>query len=365
MRKFISGSFGHSHLVALVLLVLSSSSLMAEPYRGAEYRTIESYRYGRFEVRMQAAGASGVVSSLFTYHELGAGGLSEWNEIDIEFLGNNTNGVQFNTITSGQVGHVHFINLPYDAATEFHDYAFEWTPAHVAWFVDGVEVYRQYGAHIIQLNRYQKMMMNIWQPEYVDWVGPFSEDDLPVYAYYDWARHYAWTPNEGDAGTDSAFTLHWHDDFDSWDMNRWQKASHTWDGNNAQFIPANAVLQDGFLILCLTMPDALGYDGPPLDTDKGSLIFPQDLQIYPAYPNPFNAGTQLRFNMTAGRSVQLQVVDLQGRIHLNERIPSVGGNQSVSWMPLTGSGQLLPSGVYIAQFRSGNQFESQRLLLLQ
>ena len=40
-------------------------------------------------------------------------------------------------------------------------------------------------------------MMNIWQPIWEDWVGPFDSDILPVYAFYDWVKYYAYTPEQG------------------------------------------------------------------------------------------------------------------------------------------------------------------------
>ena len=41
------------------------SILVAEPYRGGELRTDQTFQYGRFETRMKAAPGSGVVNSFF------------------------------------------------------------------------------------------------------------------------------------------------------------------------------------------------------------------------------------------------------------------------------------------------------------
>jgi hypothetical protein len=241
--------------------------LMGKEYKSGELRTIESYRYGRFEVRMRSAGGSGVVSSFFTYHDYTSGGVENWNEIDIEILGRYTNFIQFNTITPGQVGH-EFLRpvciVPHNA---FHVYAIEWTPGYVAWFVEGEEVYRQTGPHIGELNRYHKIMMNLWPPDFPDWSGPFDDAILPVYAYYDWVRYYAYTPGDGDAGTDSNFTQLWQDDFNFFDGTRWRKANHTFWGNNSDFIPENVVFHDSYMILCLTNNDSLGYNGATVEDE--------------------------------------------------------------------------------------------------
>jgi hypothetical protein len=125
--------------------------------------------------------------------------------------------------------------------------------------VDSVEVFRQTGTHIALLVQPQKLMMNIWQPSDVNWAGSFSPAELPVYAYYDWVKYYAYTP-----GSNDNFTLRWTDDFNSFDSTRWQKATHTWDGNNSQFVQENVAFKDGYMILCLTDNQHSGYNGAPV-----------------------------------------------------------------------------------------------------
>ena len=246
-------------IIFLILLITVLSVVSAKDYYGAELRTKSAYTYGRFDVCYKASPASGQLSTFFTYHELGSEGIDEWNEIDIEILGRFDDNVQFNTITPGQRNHVRNQRVNFDPSAGFHHYAIEWTPNYVAWFVDSLEVYRQIDPHISTLSEAQKMMMNIWQPVYEDWVGTFDEKCLPQFAYYDWAQYSSYTPGEGNYGTDSNFTVEWHDGFDDFNSNRWAKATHTWNGNNSDFIPQNVVFQDGLMILCLTDKENPGY----------------------------------------------------------------------------------------------------------
>lgn len=250
--------FHKSICVAFLLSLALAPPILAQskPYRGAELRTKIPYKYGRFEVRMKSTFGSGMLTSFFTYHDNDPDPIGNWNEIDIEIMGRYTNEVQFNTITHGQVNHVFHNETSFNPHRAFHIYAIEWTPDYVAWQIDGYEVHRQTGAHIETLSLAQKIMMNIWQPIYVDWAGAFDPNILPVYGYYDWVKFYEYTPGEGDN-----FTLMWVDNFNSWDLLRWDKATHTWSGNNALFTPDNVVFQDGYMILCLTMPGATGYHG--------------------------------------------------------------------------------------------------------
>ena len=67
-------------------------------------------------------------------------------------------------------------------------------PDYVAWFINGEEVYRQTDEHIADLTHPSKLMMNIWNPVYDDWVGVWDDRVLPRFAYYDWVRYSSYTP---------------------------------------------------------------------------------------------------------------------------------------------------------------------------
>ncbi|MBU2585733.1 MAG: family 16 glycosylhydrolase [Bacteroidetes bacterium] len=249
----------------LFMVLLLPMLSISKDFKGAELRTKTAYVYGRFEAKIKSAHREGMLSSFFTYHEIS--NLSEWNEIDIEILGRYLDIIQFNTITANQANHVRYQFVDFNPHLDFHVYAFEWTPSYVAWFIDGTEVYRQTGAHIQTLNRAQKIMMNIWIPEYPNWVGSWDPNVLPAFAYYDWVSYYSYTPGSSNYGTGNNFTHVWTDNFDSWDQSRWEKATHTWGGNNSDFIQENVIFKDGLMILCLTNSTNIGYvdlKGPSL-----------------------------------------------------------------------------------------------------
>ncbi len=264
-------------VIIIIVIFLLTNVLSAKTYKGAELRTPSTYLYGKFEVRMKSAAGSGLLSSFFTYYD-GTGLPTNWNEIDIEIMGRFQDQEQFNVISPGQLNHVYTHTSPFNPHQAFHVYAFEWTPDYVAWSVDGYEVYRQTGDHIAGISRAQKIMMNIWPPNNVGWAGSFDPAILPVYAYYDWVRYYFYTP-----GVNDNFTLQWADDFTAWDQGRWAKATHTFDGNNCDFIPANAVFTNGYMILCLTDDVNTGYNGDPVadeDIDPPYLVWVRSYNTY-------------------------------------------------------------------------------------
>lgn len=238
-------------LILLTLLFTAEFSApsfsQSKDYLGAEIRTTESFLYGKFEVKMKSVECSGMLSSFFTFYD-SPDFVTNWNEIDIEILGRYSNEVQFNTITPGdgkRAPHEKRYVLDYNPHEEFHTYAIVWTPTYIAFEVDNKEVYRDAGEHIKEMNKSQKLMMNIWSTIWEEWTGPWKAENLPLTAYYDEVKYYKLME-------DGTFKLDWSDDFDKMDNGRWQFATHTFDGNLVQFTPNNGKFADGKLQLILS-----------------------------------------------------------------------------------------------------------------
>lgn len=152
------------------------------PYAGGEFRSRSFYGYGRYEVSMKAIKNDGVVSSFFTY--TGPSDNNPWDEIDVEILGKDTTKVQFNYFTNGRGNHEYMHNLGFDAAEDFHTYAFEWHKDKIIWFVDGVEVH---SANVNIPVTKGKIMMNVWCGKGVNgWLKAFDDSNLPLTAEYQW-----------------------------------------------------------------------------------------------------------------------------------------------------------------------------------
>lgn len=251
--------------IAVLLIVfvvgMNFNPIYAKNYKGGELRTLNEFKYGRFDVRYKPANREGIVSSFFTYftgNDSIPWASYKWNEIDIEIVGRYKNNVQFNAITPGQTFHIRSNYVDFDPYADFHEYGFEWTPDYVAWFIDGEEVFRQLGEHVTTLNNPQKLMMNIWNPIYTNWVGYFDNSFLPAVSTYDWVQYSNYTPGSGDYGTNNDFTVDWKDEFEIFDETRWDKASHSFSGNQADFTPENVVFSDGYMKLFLTNSTDLG-----------------------------------------------------------------------------------------------------------
>lgn len=350
----------------IVLLIFFYTRLEAVPYRGGELRTNTSYRYGRFETKMKAAPGSGVVNSFFLYRDYwseGLNGSQHWNEIDIELLGQYNNKVQTNLIIQNSWDLPELIEISFDPQNDFHTYAIEWTPDYVSFFVDDLLIRSVNNFYVDSMYHHQKIMMNIWQPTAVSWVGPFDESILPVYAFYDWVKYYAYVPGTGNYGTDNNFIQLWRDDFEYFDTSRWSKASHTFDGNNADFTYANVVFDYGLMILCLTTPGDTGYNGDPLNISAE--VVPNEFLLGYPYPNPFNGRVSIPIEIKNSSVVHYKIFDISGQKVFSSSPSNIEpGNNLVFWSGQNDRGNLVSSGAYVFQIENNNVNEERKILFI-
>lgn len=160
-----------------LLLNLAPAPHTAEKaYWGAEIQRDGGHSYGAYEVVMQPAKASGVISSFFTY--TGGQFKDAHHEIDIEFLGKDTTGLYANLFVDGaQMPGVH-VPLGFDAAEGLHLYRFEWRAEGVRWFADGKEIFRADADETPIPILKGKLFANIWAvtPPQEGWAGKVAPE---------------------------------------------------------------------------------------------------------------------------------------------------------------------------------------------
>lgn len=169
-----------------------------KPYASGEYATNERYGYGRVEARMKAAQGDGLVTSLFTYYNAD-NNVKANDEIDIEILGKDTWKLELNYFTKGVGEHSTIIDLGFDSSAAFHNYAFEWSPTYIKWYVDGNLVHTENGSNGALPTDPGHIMVNLWAgggeaAQY--WTGYFTYPGSPVRAYYDWIEFTPMVPEE-------------------------------------------------------------------------------------------------------------------------------------------------------------------------
>ncbi|NOH79684.1 family 16 glycosylhydrolase [Vibrio sp. RE86] len=175
-------------------------------FSSGELRSQKFFSYGCFEIDMKPVRAPGVVSSFFLFSgpfDKPEDGNGIHNEIDIEFLGSNTNMVQLNFWTDDDAyanSHETLIFLGFDASEDFHRYGIYWGEDFIEWFIDGESVLKvldnKYDPIPTVTSSRLRVMANMWatDPEIANWAGRFKTKKKQSYkAMY---RNFSFTPNQ-------------------------------------------------------------------------------------------------------------------------------------------------------------------------
>lgn|GEM_PF-3101107 len=115
-------------------------------------------------------------------------------------------------------------------------------------------------------------------------------------------------------------------------------------------------------VYAMRVNDFLAVSAP----EKPLNVTPIGYALLPAYPNPFNPTTTIRFNVPEAGDVRLTVYDLLGR--RVTRLLEAGvepGLHTILWNGQDFSGQRVSSGVYFVTMRSGTFTATRRVVLLQ
>ena len=172
-------------------------------YTSASLVSRASYLYGRFEVRLKAVRLSGVITAFFLHRN------DPWQELDMEFLGQNTSQVLLNVYFNpgsqaggwnyGNRGTPVLVELGFDASAAFHTYAIEWEPHEIRWFADGELLHvRPMWAPTPVPALPMQFFMNLWPSRSEELAGPFDEAQLPVEAQVEEVTIAAWSLSAGE-----------------------------------------------------------------------------------------------------------------------------------------------------------------------
>ena len=172
-------------------------------YLGGEMRTYGYYGYGDYQVRMKPAKKDGTASTFFVCtgeYDLNpiTNEKNPWDEIDIEFLGQDTTKVQFNYFVNGVGEHEYMYDLGFDASEEFHNYGFRWAEDYITWFVDDKPVYRVEASEGKPMPAASgRILTNYWcgTDEAKGWMGSYSNpgDEGPEYEWIKTSAKVEWT----------------------------------------------------------------------------------------------------------------------------------------------------------------------------
>ncbi|HET9955441.1 MAG TPA: glycoside hydrolase family 16 protein [Polyangiaceae bacterium] len=185
----------------LTLSLTTAESGAAKPYLGVEMRSAKTLLHGKVSARMRFAKGPGVVSGLVLFYTPYPN--CDWNEIDIEHLGNSSTTSQLNamvftgtpmancTTSVSPTQDPQIVNLGFDAEADYHVYDIEWTPSKIRYLVDGA-VLREWTRQIELMKRPLTILLTIWASNSASWAGAIGPTSVPARASIDWIRVYDW-----------------------------------------------------------------------------------------------------------------------------------------------------------------------------
>jgi endo-1,3-1,4-beta-glycanase ExoK len=185
----------------LTIALTSAASGAAKPYVGVEMRSAKTLTYGKVSARMRFATGSGVVSGLVLFYTPYPN--CDWNEIDIEHLGNSSNSSQLNamvylgtqvptcTASVSPTQDPLITSLGFNAESDYHLYDIEWTPSGIKYIADGV-VLRTWTKNSALLKRPLTVLFTIWASSAASWAGALTATSAPTSADIDWIKVYDW-----------------------------------------------------------------------------------------------------------------------------------------------------------------------------
>lgn len=157
-------------------------------YTCAEIQTHQVFGYGTYETRVRSVAAPGTVTALFTY--IGPPTAKIHDEIDFEFLGKDPKAVQLNYFANGQGGNEYMARFDFNAAEGFNDYAFEWLPDRLRWFINGKLVHELHATPGKPFPSHpSKIYLSLWNgvgEAMEPWLAKFVYPGQPLIATYEY-----------------------------------------------------------------------------------------------------------------------------------------------------------------------------------
>jgi len=129
---------------------------------------------------------------------------------------------------------------------------------------------------------------------------------------------------------------------------------------NGKTLELRAIRSDGIVIDSLSINKAIAN---VVDSNQSDV--PTKFALHQSYPNPFNQGTVISFDLPEAAAVKVEVVDLLGRTVrriLDDERPS--GFHKLVWDGNDQEGHELPSGIYFARVSSAEAVKSIKMILM-
>ena len=94
-------------------------------------------------------------------------------------------------------------------------------------------------------------------------------------------------------------------------------------------------------------------------------FFPTNFKLRPNYPNPFNSGTTIEYQVPDGLDPRFTIYDMKGRVIKSYDIDKQNAQfKYIRWDGLNGNGENVPTGVYLYTIQAGQFSQTMKMLFV-
>ena len=92
---------------------------------------------------------------------------------------------------------------------------------------------------------------------------------------------------------------------------------------------------------------------------------PKTFAVRQNFPNPFNARTEISFDLPMASDIALSIYDISGRLVASRYYPEMApGSHTIIWDSNKIEGHELPSGIYLYKLQAGRNTGTRKMVLL-
>ncbi len=112
------------------------------------------------------------------------------------------------------------------------------------------------------------------------------------------------------------------------------------------------------------LSSGMPYGAIRVSIEEGSGTAPYVFKFLPLSPNPSAGNTEIKFTLPQKSEVDIQVIDISGRLVWETKGTYRAGNHRVVWNGRSNSGTRVASGLYIVRFLTAGRDITRKLVVV-
>ena len=145
-------------------------------FQGGEIRTENYFSYGTYRIKMKTDYAPGSFSAFFLYEDV----KNNNDEIDIEIYNDGSRKIDFVTFSEGEKTNHESLKLPFDPASDYHEYRIDYLPENISFYVEG-DLLASFESDLPSAD--MRIMTNHWWPAWLEAEREHAASEIYIKEY--------------------------------------------------------------------------------------------------------------------------------------------------------------------------------------